>query len=263
MLALRTHLSPGLCLHVRQPIASRLGVVPVVLAGKTGVGKTALLLRICENKFSATVPTTGVESGVITVAVPGGLVKSRIWDTGMHRRGGVRSAGATALTQCFALPSTAGQERYRAITVTYYRGTGGAMLVYDITDPTTFTGVEELIPTIRQHAGDACVFLLVGNKSDLEHIRAVPVSDWCMSLRALDCSRPVHVVCVCGCVLCVLLWLRAVAACCGCVLCVAVAVHARMRIRRALDWRWQKSMTWRSWRRQLARGRRSTKQSKN
>lgn len=123
----------------------------VVLAGKTGVGKTALLLRICENKFSATVPTTGVESGVITVAVPGGLVKSRIWDT-------------------------AGQERYRAITVTYYRGTGGAMLVYDITDPSTFTGVEELIPTIRQHAGDACVFLLVGNKSDLEHIRAVPTS---------------------------------------------------------------------------------------
>ena len=88
------------------------------------------------------------------------------------------------------------------------------MLVYDITDPTTFTGVEELIPTIRQHAGDACVFLLVGNKSDLEHMRAVPVSDWCMSLRALDCSRPAHVVCVCGCVLCVLLWLRAVAVCC-------------------------------------------------
>ena len=92
MLALRTHLSPGLCLHVRQPIASRLGVVPVVLAGKTGVGKTALLLRICENKFSATVPTTGVESGVITVAVPGGLVKSRIWDTGMHRRAVVCTA---------------------------------------------------------------------------------------------------------------------------------------------------------------------------
>ena len=87
------------------------------------------------------------------------------------------------------------------------------MLVYDITDPTTFTGVEELIPTIRQHAGDACVFLLVGNKSDLEHIRAVPVSAWCMSLRALDCSRPVHVVCLWLCAVC-----AAVAACCGCVL---------------------------------------------
>uniref|UniRef100_A0A3Q3EK11 RAB11B, member RAS oncogene family, b n=1 Tax=Labrus bergylta TaxID=56723 RepID=A0A3Q3EK11_9LABR len=55
---------------------------------------------------------------------------------------------------------TAGQERYRAITSAYYRGAVGALLVYDI-----------------DHADNNIVIMLVGNKSDLRHLRAVPTDE--------------------------------------------------------------------------------------
>lgn len=68
---------------------------------------------------------------------------------------------------------TAGQERYRAITSAYYRGAVGALLVYDITKPQTFVNSERWLRELREHADDDIVIMLVGNKSDLKHVRAV------------------------------------------------------------------------------------------
>ena len=70
-------------------------------------------------------------------------------------------------------PSLAGQERYRAITSAYYRGAVGALLVYDITKPQTFVNSERWLRELREHADDDIVIMLVGNKSDLKHVRAV------------------------------------------------------------------------------------------
>jgi len=67
----------------------------------------------------------------------------------------------------------AGQERYRAITSAYYRGAVGALLVYDISKETTFENVERWLKELRDHADANIVIMLVGNKSDLRHIRAV------------------------------------------------------------------------------------------
>lgn len=67
----------------------------------------------------------------------------------------------------------AGQERYRAITSAYYRGAVGALLVYDITKPQTFVNAERWLRELREHADDDIVIMLVGNKSDLKHVRAV------------------------------------------------------------------------------------------
>lgn len=71
---------------------------------------------------------------------------------------------------CF---STTGQERYRAITSAYYRGALGAIVVYDITSTKSFENIELWIDELRQHTDDKVVLMLVGNKVDLRHLRAV------------------------------------------------------------------------------------------
>ena len=72
---------------------------------------------------------------------------------------------------------TAGQERYRAITSAYYRGAVGCLLVYDITRRSTFTNVERWLGELKDHAEPNIVVMLVGNKSDLRHKRAVETED--------------------------------------------------------------------------------------
>ncbi|GAA0156952.1 small GTPase [Lithospermum erythrorhizon] len=68
---------------------------------------------------------------------------------------------------------TAGQERYRAITSAYYRGAVGALLVYDVTRHVTFENVERWLKELRDHTDTNIVIMLVGNKADLRHLRAV------------------------------------------------------------------------------------------
>jgi GTPase SAR1 family protein len=72
---------------------------------------------------------------------------------------------------------TAGQERYRAITSAYYRGAVGALLVYDIAKHGTYENVSRWLKELRDHADANIVIMLVGNKSDLRHLRAVPTEE--------------------------------------------------------------------------------------
>lgn len=72
---------------------------------------------------------------------------------------------------------TAGQERYRAITSAYYRGAVGALLVYDITKRQTFENVQRWLRELRDHADSNIVIMMAGNKSDLNHLRAVNEDD--------------------------------------------------------------------------------------
>jgi len=69
------------------------------------------------------------------------------------------------------------QERYRAITSAYYRGAVGALLVYDIAKRVTFENVERWLKELRDHAVPNIVIMLVGNKSDLRHLRAVSTEE--------------------------------------------------------------------------------------
>ncbi len=68
---------------------------------------------------------------------------------------------------------TAGQEAFRSITRAYYRGAAGALLVYDITRRDTFEHLSNWLMDARQHASSDMTIMLIGNKSDLEHRRAV------------------------------------------------------------------------------------------
>ncbi|CAL9195890.1 unnamed protein product [Musa hybrid cultivar] len=125
----------------------------VVLIGDSGVGKTNLLSRFSRNEFSSESKSTiGVEFATRTIRVDEKLVKAQIWDT-------------------------AGQERYRAITSAYYRGAAGALVVYDVTRHITFENVERWMKELKNHTDANTVMMLLGNKADLRHIRAVSVED--------------------------------------------------------------------------------------
>lgn len=125
----------------------------VVLIGDSGVGKSNLLSRFTRNEFNLESKSTiGVEFATKSIQVDAKTVKAQIWDT-------------------------AGQERYRAITSAYYRGAVGALLVYDISKQITFENVERWLKELRDHAEQNIVIMLVGNKSDLRHRRAVTTED--------------------------------------------------------------------------------------
>lgn len=67
--------------------------------------------------------------------------------------------------------------RYRAITSAYYRGAVGALLVYDVTRHVTFENVERWLKELRDHTDAYTVIMLVGNKADLLHLRAVTTEE--------------------------------------------------------------------------------------
>ncbi len=66
-----------------------------------------------------------------------------------------------------SLWDTAGQETYKSVTRSYFRGASGALLVYDITRRNTFEHVTDWLHDLRQIAEPDIVVILVGNKSDL------------------------------------------------------------------------------------------------
>ncbi|KAG2620239.1 ras-related protein RGP2 [Panicum virgatum] len=121
----------------------------MVLIGDSGVGKSNILSRFTRNHFSLDSKSTiGVEFATKSLQMEGKTIKAQIWDT-------------------------AGQERYRAITSAYYRGAVGALLVYDITKRQSFDNVHRWLRELRDHADSSIVIMMVANKSDLIHLRAV------------------------------------------------------------------------------------------
>jgi Ras-related protein Rab-11A/Ras-related protein Rab-11B len=112
-----------------------------------------LLSRFTRNEFNLESKSTiGVEFATKSIQAEGKTIKAQIWDT-------------------------AGQERYRAITSAYYRGAVGALLVYDISKHGTFENVERWLKELRDHAEANIVVMLVGNKSDLRHLRSVETDE--------------------------------------------------------------------------------------
>uniref|UniRef100_A0A452HP77 RAB11B, member RAS oncogene family n=1 Tax=Gopherus agassizii TaxID=38772 RepID=A0A452HP77_9SAUR len=67
--------------------------------------------------------------------------------------------------------------RVRLSLQSYYRGAVGALLVYDIAKHLTYENVERWLKELRDHADNNIVIMLVGNKSDLRHLRAVPTDE--------------------------------------------------------------------------------------
>lgn len=69
------------------------------------------------------------------------------------------------------------KKRLFTIYYRYYRGAVGALLVYDISKHSTYESVSRWLKELRDHADSNIVIMLVGNKSDLRHLRAVPTDE--------------------------------------------------------------------------------------
>ncbi|KAJ8491114.1 hypothetical protein OPV22_012835 [Ensete ventricosum] len=120
-----------------------------IIIGDTGVGKSSLLLQFKEKRFQpANGSTTGVEFAAKMITINDEPIKLKIWDT-------------------------VGQETFRSITRSYYRDSAGALLVYDITRRETFDHLASWLEDLIEHAGAKVTIMLIGNKCDLAHRRAV------------------------------------------------------------------------------------------
>ncbi|AJR81368.1 Ypt32p [Saccharomyces cerevisiae YJM1419] len=125
----------------------------IVLIGDSGVGKSNLLSRFTTDEFNIESKSTiGVEFATRTIEVENKKIKAQIWDT-------------------------AGQERYRAITSAYYRGAVGALIVYDISKSSSYENCNHWLTELRENADENVAVGLIGNKSDLAHLRAVPTDE--------------------------------------------------------------------------------------
>ena len=114
----------------------------ILIIGESGVGKTCFLLRYAENSFVANhLLTIGIDFKIKVINIENKLIKLQIWDT-------------------------AGQDRFKSITKTYYKGAHGILLVYDVTERESFLKIQHWMKQIETHAkGNVCK-VLVGNKCD-------------------------------------------------------------------------------------------------
>jgi len=120
-----------------------------IVIGDASTGKSCILHRFTENKFKEnSTHTIGVEFGSKIVQVGGKTVKLQIWDT-------------------------AGQERFHSVTRSYYRGTAGALVVYDMTNRESYTHVAKWLKDAKELSSPEITLILVGNKRDRESDRDV------------------------------------------------------------------------------------------
>jgi len=122
----------------------------LLIVGDAGVGKSSLMMRFVDNTFSEEPVTLGIDHKDKMVQIDGVDVKLIIHDT-------------------------AGQERFRTITSSFYRGAHGIVITFDVSDQVTFTNVPRWLKEIEKYANENVDKLLVGNKTDLDK-RAVQSS---------------------------------------------------------------------------------------
>ncbi|KAF3770215.1 Rab5-like protein ypt51 [Cryphonectria parasitica EP155] len=117
--------------------------VKLVLLGEAAVGKSSLVLRFVNNDFQENKePTIGAAFLTQKCSLPTRTIKFEIWDT-------------------------AGQERFASLAPMYYRNAQAALVVYDLTKPTSLIKAKHWVAELQRQASPGIVIALVGNKLDL------------------------------------------------------------------------------------------------
>lgn len=155
-------------------------IAKLVCIGDSGCGKSSLTIRLCEGRFSAHHDVTiGVEFGSRIVPVgPPHTPAAIAFPTSSSDPDAPSSPGGlpepprdTSKTpqkhMKLSLWDTAGQETYKSVTRSYFRGASGALLVFDLSRKATFQHATDWLNDLRQIAEPDIVIVLVGNKADL------------------------------------------------------------------------------------------------
>ena len=136
----------------------------IIIIGDSSVGKTNIMSKYLKNEFHEdSKATVGVEFGSKLFTINGHNIKAQIWDT-------------------------AGQEKYKAITGAYYKGSKGAFVVYDITRKETFESIDKWINDLKSTGDPKMNIILIGNKCDLDEKREVLKEQGEEKSRAFECA---------------------------------------------------------------------------
>ena len=123
-------------------------LLKVITAGDGGVGKTTLLHRYIEGKFLAdTRLTIGVEFFLKELKIDGKKILLQVWDLG-------------------------GQDHFRSLLINYATGARGALLLFDLTRPSSLLRIDQWVNICRQNnPGIPIIFL--GTKLDLIDVNTI------------------------------------------------------------------------------------------
>lgn len=125
----------------------------LVFLGEQSVGKTSLITRFMYDSFDNTYQATiGIDFLSKTMYLEDRTVRLQLWDT-------------------------AGQERFRSLIPSYIRDSSVAVVVYDITNRTSFQQTSKWIDDVRTERGSDVIIMLVGNKTDLADKRQVSIDE--------------------------------------------------------------------------------------
>ncbi len=123
--------------------------ITIMILGNSQVGKTSFILRFVENTFQSTyLSTVGIDFKVKNINLGDKEYKLILYDT-------------------------AGQERYKSLAPNLIKKACGIILVYDITNKSSFDSIPEIMEKVKEEKGNNFPMVLVGNKIDLEQRREI------------------------------------------------------------------------------------------
>jgi small GTP-binding protein len=124
-------------------------LITIMTLGKCSVGKSSFILRFTENRFENTYLTTvGLDFRFRLVNIKDIQYKVLFYDT-------------------------VGQEKYHSIAPNIIKKANGIIIMYDITNKSTFDSIPEILKTIEEEKGKDFPMILIGNKMDLENEREI------------------------------------------------------------------------------------------
>ena len=125
----------------------------IILVGDISVGKSNLLSRFCRNEFSLEPKVTvGFEFATKVVKADQDQITIQVWDT-------------------------CGQEHFSSVTSSFYKGSIGAFIIFDISNSSTFKSLDKWYNEVKDNVEENAIILLVGNKTDLNNLREVRYED--------------------------------------------------------------------------------------
>ena len=121
----------------------------ILLIGDLGVGKSCVILRYVEGDFPGNIMSSiGVDFKTKQIDLDDRLIKLQIWDT-------------------------AGHEKFRTITTSYYKSAHAIIILYDITQKASFDHIRNWITEIDKFGKQGVLKVIVGNKLDMENKRKI------------------------------------------------------------------------------------------
>ena len=128
----------------------------LILLGDTAVGKTCLFKKLTFGVFKdKNVSTIGIDRRTFKVKCD------------LEEKDGTTNSKIVQIN----LTDTAGQERYKALTKSYYKSSDAAIILYDITDKQSFINIDNWIQSINASTSQidksTYTIFLMGTKLDL------------------------------------------------------------------------------------------------